>query len=140
MSYARRSEGEVRGEIDRYYDWYNLDGIFFDEVSPSDYDYYKGLHDYAEEGGSTTVLNSGAPVPESFEDAGDVIIVYENSGSPSGVESNGISESKLGALPYGGEPSESEYEEMTDDVGYAYMAPDWMQVASNVDDQADWAN
>jgi hypothetical protein len=62
--------------------------------------------------------------------------VYENSGSPSGVESNGISESKLGVLPYGGEPSESEYEEMTDDVGYVYMAPDWMQVASNVDDQA----
>ena len=141
-SYAGRSEGDVKNDIDSYYDWYDLDGIFFDEVSTSDQDYYEDLHDYAEnpEGSQTVILNPGAPVPESYEDAGDIIIVYENSGSPSDVESNGISESKLGALPYGHEPSESEYEELSDSVGYLYISPDWMSVASNVDDQADWAD
>jgi len=141
-SYAGRSEGEVKGEIDNYYDWYDLDGIFLDEVSPSDQSYYKDLRHYAEkpDGTQTVVLNPGAPVPESYEDAGDIIIAFENSYIPSGVESNGISESKLGALPYGQNPSESEYKELSDDVGYLYIPPDWMHVASNVEDQADWAD
>jgi hypothetical protein len=141
-SYAGRSEGEVKDEIDRYYDWYDLDGVFLDEVSTSDHGYYKDLRDYAEdpEGSQTVILNPGAPVPEFYEDAGDIIIVYENSGSPSDVDSNGISESKLGALPYGHEPSESEYKELADSVGYLYVAPGWMQVASNIEDQADWAD
>jgi hypothetical protein len=141
-SYAGRSEGEVKDEIDRYYDWYDLDGVFLDEVSTSDHDYYEDLRDYAEnpEGSQTIVLNPGAPVPESYEDAGDIIIVYENYGVLSDVDSNDISESKLGALPHGEEPSESEYKELTDSVGYAYVSPDWMHAASTIEDQADWAD
>ena len=141
-SYAGRSEGDVEDEIDRYYDWYDLDGVFLDEVSTSDYDYYEDIRDHAEDpsGSQTVVLNPGAPVPESYEDAGDIIIVYENSGVPSSVDSNGISESKLGALPYGGNPSEGEFKELSDEVGYLYVSPGWMNVASNIDDQADWAD
>jgi spherulation-specific family 4 protein len=141
-SYAGKSTGEVKDEIDRYYDWYDLDGIFFDEVSTSDHSYYKEIHDDAEspDGSQTTILNPGAPVPESYENAGDIIIAYENSGIPSHVESNGISESKLGALVHGQEPSEGEYKDLTDNVGYAYVAPDWMHAASTIEDQADWAD
>lgn len=141
-SYAGRSEGEVEDEIDHYYDWYDLDGVFLDEVSTSDRGYYEDLRDYAEdpEGSQTVILNPGAPVPESYEDAGDIIIVYENYGVPSDVNSNGISESKLGALSYGGEPSEEEYKELTDSVEYIYVSPGWMFVASTIEDQANWAD
>jgi hypothetical protein len=140
-SYAGRSEGDVKDEIDRYQDWYDLDGVFLDEVSPSDLGYYEDIRDYAEgEGAETVILNPGAPVPESYEDAGDIIVVYENSGIPSSVDSNGISEGKLAALPYGGEPSEGEFDELSDEVGYLYVSPGWMSVSSNVEDQADWAD
>jgi hypothetical protein len=141
-SYAGRSEGEVKDDIDRYYDWYDLDGVFLDEVSPSDHDYYEDLRGHAEDpdGSQTVILNPGAPVPESYEDVADIIVVYENSFIPSEVDSNGISESKLAALPYGNDPSESEFKEFADSVGYVYVSPDWMNAASNIEDQADWAD
>jgi hypothetical protein len=141
-SYAGRSEGDIKDEIDNYYDWYDLDGVFLDEVSPSDHDYYEDLSDYAEDpsGSQTVILNPGAQVPESYEDAADIIVVYENFGLPSSVDSNGISESKLAALPHGGEPSESKFKELSDEVGYLYVSADWGHVASNIEDQADWAD
>jgi hypothetical protein len=140
-AYAGRSEGEAKDEIDRYYDWYGLDGVFLDEVSPSDHDYYKDLEEYADpDGTQTVVLNPGAPVPESYEDAGDIIVAYENFGVPSSVDSNGIRESKLAALPHGQEPSESEFKQLTDSVGYLYVSPEWLDVASSIEDQAEWAN
>jgi hypothetical protein len=78
-------------------------------------------------------------VPLSYANAGDIIIVYENFGMPQ-ITSNGISESKLGALPHGFTPTKSEYQTGTAGVGYLYIAPDWMQAASNIEQQADWAN
>jgi hypothetical protein len=40
----------VRSEIDKYYTWYNVDGIFFDEMSwdasTTTYNYYKSLAEY----------------------------------------------------------------------------------------------
>lgn len=141
-SYAGKSMGDVKDEIDRYYDWYDLDGVFLDEVSTSDHDYYEELRDFAEkpQGSQKVILNPGAPVPESYEAAGDIIVVYENYGVPSDVDSNGIGESKLAALPHWQEPSEGEFKELTDSVGYAYVSPDWVHVASSIEDQADWVD
>jgi hypothetical protein len=139
-AYAGRSEGEVKEEIDRYNDWYGLDGIFFDEVSPSAHSYYEDLYDHVSDEVGIVILNPGAPVPESYEDAADIIIVYENYGVPSGVTSNGISESMLGALPYGVGASEAEYKELSDEVGYLYVSPDWINLAPTIGDQADWAS
>lgn len=139
-AYAGRSEAEVKQEIDRYSEWYGVDGIFFDEVSPSALGYYEDLYDYVDDEVGTLILNPGAAVPGSYEDAADIIIVYENYGVPSGVTSNGISESMLGALPHGEEASESEYEELSDGVGYLYVSPDWLNLASTIEEQADWAD
>ncbi|HEX2557746.1 MAG TPA: spherulation-specific family 4 protein, partial [Nitrososphaera sp.] len=141
-SYAGRSIDSIKDDIDKYYDWYGVNGIFLDEVSPSDASYYKSLRHYAEKptGTQDVILNPGAPVPLSYANAGDVIIVYENAGLPSDVTSNGISESKLGVLSHGGNPSKSDFQSASNDVNYVYAAPDWMNVASNVDDQANWAN
>ena len=139
-AYAGRSESEVQEEIDRYTNWYGLDGIFFDEVSPSAQPYYKDLYDYVKDESDLVVLNPGAAVPESYEKAADIIIVYENYGVPSGVTSNGISESMLGALPYGVSASESEFKELSDEVGYLYVSQDWVNVSPTLDEQAEWAD
>ena len=139
-AYEGRIIGELQEEIDRYNEWYAVDGIFFDEVSPSGQSYYEDLYEYVNGEGGMVVLNPGAAVPESYEEAADIIIAYEDYGIPSGVNSNGISEDMLGALPHGVEASEAEFKELTDEVGYLYVSPDWMSVASSIDDQADWAD
>jgi len=141
-SYAGKSTDSIEDETDRYYDWYGVNGIFLDEVSTGDASYYKTLRHHAEkpDGRQDVILNPGAPVPLSYEDAGDVIIVHENAGLPSDVTSNGISESKLGVLSHGGNPSKSDFQNASDDVKYVYGAPDWLHVASNIEDQANWAD
>ena len=141
-SYAGKSISSVKEETSRYYDWYGVNGIFLDEVSTGDASYYKSIRDYAEKpsGSQDVILNPGAPVPSSYSGAGDIIIVYENSGTPGSITSNGISESKLGALPYGFTPSEGEFQSASERVGYLYIAPGWVHVASNVEQQADWAD
>jgi len=141
-SYAGRSISDIQNDIDHYYEWYGVNGIFLDEVSTGNVDYYKTLRHYAEKphGIQDVVLNPGAPVPSSYADAGDIIIVHENAWLPSGITSNGISESKLGVLSHGGIPSKSDFQKATDDVKYVYSAPDWLHVASNILDQANWAN
>lgn len=134
--YAGKSAGSVKDEVDAYHDWYDVDGIFFDEVSPSSESYYDDVTD----GTGLAILNPGAPVPESYEDFGDIIIVNENTGLPSSIDSNGIRESHLGVLSHSGTPSEGEFKDITDEVNYVYGAPDWMSAASNIADQADWAD
>lgn len=61
-AYAGRGGGDVKNEIDYYYDWYDLDGAFLDEVSPSANDYYEELGGYAEspDGYQKLILSSGA--------------------------------------------------------------------------------
>lgn len=139
-AYAGRSLNDIEQEIDNYNEWYGVDGIFFDEVSPSAQSYYEDLYEHTKAEDGVVILNPGASVPESYADVADIVIVYENHGIPSGVDSNGISESKLGALPYGFDASEAEYDELSDEVGYLYVSPSWMDVASSVEEQADWAD
>ncbi len=134
--YAGKSADAVKYEVNAYHDWYGVDGIFFDEVSPSNEEYYNNVVD----GAGLTILNPGAPVPKSYENIGDIIIVNENAGLPQGVDSNGISESQLGVLSHSGIPNENEFKAITDQVDYVYGAPDWMSVAPNIADQANWAN
>ena len=141
-AYAGRDGGDIKNEIDRYYDWYDLDGVFLDEVSLSAHGYYEDIGGNAESPGGSqkVILNPGAPVPESYGDIADIIVAYENFDIPSSVESNGIGESKLAALPHGLEPSEGEFKQLTDSVGYLYVAPEWLNVASSIEEQADWAD
>ncbi len=111
-------------------------------MSTSDHGYSKEIHDSAEkpEGSETTILNPGAPLPKSHEAAGYIIVADENFGVPSSVESNGIAEAKLEAPSHGEEPFGGEYKQLTDNVGYAYVAPNWMHMESAIEDQADWVN
>jgi spherulation-specific family 4 protein len=137
--YAGDSKSSVNSQIDDYYNWYGVNGVFLDEVSDNDAGYYKSLYNHGGDKG-LVVLNPGAPVPHSYSGAADVIIASENTDFPSHVTTNGIASSKLGVLEHGGDPSKSDFARMRDQVGYVYGSPDWTDVASNLSDQADWAS
>jgi hypothetical protein len=141
-SYGGRSLDRVKDEIHNYYRWYDLDGIFLDEVSGSEKAYYKSIDRFAEKphGPQIVILNPGAPVPKSYSSVADIIVAYENSGIPYKVESNGIKESQLAALVHGTEPGKSEFKDLSASVGYLYVSPDWMHVSSLIEHEADWAN
>lgn len=70
--YAKRPLKEVKDEIQLYYQFYEVDGIFFDEVSPYDKDisYYKDIHDFAlsevKSNSPIFVFNPGTNIDESF--------------------------------------------------------------------------
>lgn len=88
------------------------------------------------------VTNAGAPVPQAYIDTAEIIIVYENS-ALSGDVLQDYNKSHFGMLPYGTSVSESEYDDLHEQVGYyVYVASDasWMEAKGSViDEQADWA-
>ncbi len=61
--YGRRDLEEVKADLDLYRNYYNVNGIFFDEASASarDFNYYKELYNYVAKTNqlSTVVLNHG---------------------------------------------------------------------------------
>ena len=68
-------------EVDKYYSWYQVDGIFFDEVSDScsTSSYYAELYNHVHTYTSALViLNPGTNVPECFASVGDVLVVFES--------------------------------------------------------------
>ncbi len=148
-SWAGRSIGDVKDDVSRYYDWYeDIDGIFFDEQSASSdqVGYYEEIYEYTKDqpGSNIVVTNPGAPVPEGYIDTADIILVYESSGLPGDVTQGWMGDydkNRFGVIPYGTSVSEGEYDDLHDQVGYVYVAPDasWMGVTSAVADQADWA-
>jgi hypothetical protein len=84
-SYGTRDQSQVLSEIDKYYDWYKVDGIFLDEVSTDcNYadSYYKGLYDYIKAKtsvkGQLVVLNPGTRTRECYLSVGDILLTFED--------------------------------------------------------------
>ncbi|HEY6459887.1 MAG TPA: spherulation-specific family 4 protein, partial [Polyangiaceae bacterium] len=84
-SYGNRALAQVEADADAWYSFYPaIDGIFVDEGSTDTSTiapYYQPLHDHvkAEPAGSRTVaLNPGTLVDESFLQAADVIVTFED--------------------------------------------------------------
>lgn len=145
--YSGRSRGEVEDELSRYYEWYDIDRIFLDQQSAStgQVGYYEELYEYVkDQSGSSSIVvtNDGVPVPQAYIDTAEIIIVYENSALLGDVLQD-YNKSHFGMLPYGTSVSESEYDDLHEQVGYyVYVASDasWMEVKGSViDEQADWA-
>lgn len=96
--YGSRSAKTVKAEIDKYYTWYGVDGIFFDEASDncSKLSYYQGLYNYVKRRGAQNlvVLNPGINTEECYVNASDILITFEDDfaaylgWSPSGWEYN----------------------------------------------------
>jgi Spherulation-specific family 4 len=79
---ASRSAEEVMLDIARYFDWYQVDGIFFDRTAVSCAELERFLrplyeHVKARNPSSVVVLNAGAPVLECFMTASDVVVEFE---------------------------------------------------------------
>lgn len=79
-SYGKRAPNLAEGDIDRFKEWYGVDGILFDQVSssPGDLRYYRVLSDYVRASlGRLVVLNPGTFPDEGYMDVGDVVVTFE---------------------------------------------------------------
>ncbi|MBS2027020.1 MAG: spherulation-specific family 4 protein [Deltaproteobacteria bacterium] len=72
-SYGARPTADVESEIDDYFAWYNVQGIFFDEMAndatSAHLSYYEEIATYVRSNhpGSTIIANPGASFDEAFE-------------------------------------------------------------------------
>ncbi|MGQ0795298.1 MAG: spherulation-specific family 4 protein, partial [Nitrosopumilaceae archaeon] len=80
-NYAARSSVSVMGDIDKYDNWYPVDGVKFDEMTntPGNETYYSDLTAYAKSKGFTLVVgNPGTDVPASYIGIVDNLTIFEN--------------------------------------------------------------
>lgn len=81
-SYAARNTTTVKTEIDTFYSWYAVDGIFLDEVDTNctNQPYYANLHTYIKSKGGKAIvaLNPGTYPSECYMASGDILCVFED--------------------------------------------------------------
>lgn len=79
-SYGTRPADLVLADVDRYRNWYGVDGIFFDEAahSAAQLPYYDALarHVHSSRGG-LVVLNPGVVPAPGYFDVADVVVTFE---------------------------------------------------------------
>ncbi len=82
-SYAARGLSAVEADVNAYYRWYGVDGIFFDEASTNcaDAAYYAKLNSFvkAKGGAARTILNPGTQTNECFVADADILLTFEGS-------------------------------------------------------------
>jgi hypothetical protein len=82
-SFARRPLGVVEAQIDDYFSWYGVNGIFFDDASTvcAQEPYYAALDGYVKAKGAseTTILNPGTWTSSCFASAADILLTFEGS-------------------------------------------------------------
>lgn len=79
---GKRALSLVKADVLKYYQWYNVDGIFFDLASTSctDKPYYQTLYNFVKARNATrnlVVLNPGWNTPECYVSVSNVIINFE---------------------------------------------------------------
>jgi len=85
-SWGARSAVDVKADIDKYVNWYNIDGIFFDEMTntgtTSTLNHYQDLYDYVKAINPAWEVmgNPGTSTTESYlaRPAADSLIVFES--------------------------------------------------------------
>jgi hypothetical protein len=82
-AYGSRDAATVKAEINQYRNFYDLDGIFLDEMSNLDTQlgYYQDLYDYikASNGGYQIIGNAGTSTLEAYLQVADTLVTFENS-------------------------------------------------------------
>lgn len=87
-AYAQYTEAQVNAQILLWKQWYDVDGIFFDDMitSVGEEAYYAALVAYAKSptggGMKFCAANPGVPPPLSYCGIMDVLVVYEAAGFP----------------------------------------------------------
>lgn len=80
-SYGARPAATVQADIDAYFAWYDVDGIFLDEVASSAtwISYYDSLSGYIRQWqGAAVVMNPGTYPDEGYVALADVLLVFES--------------------------------------------------------------
>jgi len=80
-SYGSRAATQVKAEINSYYTWYNVDGIFLDEVSSdaAHLPYYSDLYQYIHtDRNGTVILNPGTITDAGYMQVGDIVCLFES--------------------------------------------------------------
>lgn len=147
-AYTSRSLDAVKGDIDKWDSWYDVDGIFFDEQTnwAGGESYYTQAGDYAESKGlGFTVGNPGANSIPSYLSTVDVVLIYESPGLPNldNYDSWESSDNgQLGMIPFlvSSMPT-SWLEDATAFIGWVYVTSDslpnpWDSLPSYFDDMA----
>lgn len=109
--YARQSLATVKGEIDRWKQYYLPHGIFFDEMAYDDDDqkvaYYRGVGNYAKQQNFTfTVGNPGTRTsPKYFGTVDNIVIFESDTGMPNcdlicSQNTNGSGRKSVSVLAY----------------------------------------
>ena len=86
-SYGKRSAATVDAEADAFFEWYSVDGIFFDEVSSSaaEVPYFAAraaavrAHARPAGGAALVVLNPGTDLDVAYNATFDVVMAFEDS-------------------------------------------------------------
>ncbi|MFN8435836.1 MAG: spherulation-specific family 4 protein, partial [Anaerolineales bacterium] len=131
-NYGSRSLASVKNEIDNYYAWYHVDGIFLDEASntTSDISYYSDLWFYITAKGMKVILNPGANTKEDYASISNSIVIYESVVPKTLSVSAWImnySSSKFAALQYGANAEQMRNfvaQAKINNVGYIYVTND----------------
>ena len=128
-NYAARNDTQVKAEITNYKNWYNADGIFFDQMSniQGKENYYANLTSYAKSLGFTfTVGNSGVDTRPSYVGTVDNIVLYDNIMLPT-IQSLGgwhtnFTKNNFSILSFGiNSLDQSFVNNASSHVGYMYM-------------------
>jgi hypothetical protein len=147
-AYTGRSLDAVKGDIDRWDSWYDVDGIFFDEQTnwAGKESYYTQAGDYAESKGlDFTVGNPGANSIPSYLSTVDVVLIYESPGLPdlNNYDSwDSYDNAKLGMIPFSVSSLPTGWlEDATAFIGWVYVTSDglpnpWDSLPSYFDDMA----
>lgn len=87
---GRVSEDEVTTRITKYYELYNVDGVFLDETPSGDCQdevpanpgttndvYFQNIYNHTKAKGGQVILNPGTQTDECYADSADVIVNFE---------------------------------------------------------------
>ena len=128
-NYTIKNNTEVKAEITNYKNWYNVNGIFFDQMSnmQGNENYYANLTTYTKSLGLTlTVGNSGVDTRPSYVGTVDNIVLYDNISLPT-IQSLGgwhtnFTKNNFSILSYGiNSLDQSFVNNASSYVGYMYM-------------------
>ena len=86
-NYGARGLSAVESDVDKYYSWYHVNGIFFDRASTdcalaiAPMSYYATLNAFvkAKGGAARTILNPGRQTNECFLADADILLTFEGS-------------------------------------------------------------
>jgi hypothetical protein len=129
-TYGARPAAEVRADIDRYREWYGVDGIFLDETAHTadKLAYYRSLMAYVHgREGEKVTLNPGIVPARGYFDDADVVVTFEGAvgdldralgGAPAWLAE--IPREKIAHLVYGADAAQMR-KVVADDDGAAQL-------------------